>query len=104
MTQEEIQQVIDTALKNYTGDARILESAIGSLFVGLQIGWRPLHLIHRHKTLSRYQNILDLDFREVMPEIGRMADKSLGWRLAKHLNNFWDAVRGTAPGRTNELG
>lgn len=104
MTEEEIQQVIDAAIKNYVGDSRVLESAIGALFVGLRIGWRPLHLIHRHKTMSRYQEILNVDFRKIMPEVGPMADKSNGWRLAKHLSNFWDAVRGTAPGRTNEFG
>jgi hypothetical protein len=104
MTQEEIQQVIDAAIKNYVGDARILESAIGSLFVGLQIGWRPLHLMHMYKTMSRYQKILGLDFREVMPEVGPMADSLRGWRIAKNLNNFWDAVRGNVPGRGSEFG
>lgn len=103
MTNEEIQQVVNDAVQNYTGDARVLESAIGALLVGLRVGWRPLHLIHRHKTMSCYQEILGMDFHKVMPEVGPMADKSLGWRLAKRAQNFWDAVRGTAPGRTNEF-
>lgn len=104
MTQEEIQQVIDDAIKNYRGDARVLESAIGSLFFGLQIGWRPLHLMHMYKTMSRYEEILGVNFREVMPEVGPMADSLRGWRIAKNLENFWDAVRGTAPGRGSEFG
>lgn len=103
MTQDELQQVVDTAIKSYRGDGRVLESAIGALFIGFQVGWRPLLLMHRHKTISRYQGILDLDFHQIMPEVGPLANKMLGWRLVKGAENFWAVVRGSAPGRTSEF-
>ena len=100
---DELLQVIDKAINSYRGDVKVLESAIGALFVGCQIGWRPLRLIHSHKTFARYQRILGVDFFEVLPEVGPLADKSLGWRLAQQVENFWDAARGTVPGRSKEF-
>jgi hypothetical protein len=103
MSQDELLRVVESAIARYCGDGHVLESAIGALFLGLKVGWRPLHLMHRHNTLLRYQEVLDLNFREALPEVGPLADKMLGWRLAKKAQNFWDAVRGTAPGRTKEF-
>ena len=103
MNQSELFDLVDNVIKNYRGDVRLLESAIGALHVGLKIGWRPLRLIHSHQTFVRYEKILDLDFHEIMPEVGSLAHKSVGWRLAKKLANFWDAVRGPASYRSKEF-
>jgi hypothetical protein len=103
MTQEEIQQVIDTAIKSYDGDISVLEAAIGALHVGLKTGWKPLRLVHSHRTFTIYQKALGLDFHEVLPDIGPLADKSVAWRIAKHARNFWDVARGTLPGRSKEF-
>lgn len=102
MNQIELVQIVDSAFQKYRGDLHVFESAVGAFLLGTKVGWRPLHLIHRYPTLLRYQEILGLNFREVLPEVGPMADKMLGWRLAKSASNFWDAVRGTVPGRTRE--
>lgn len=101
MHQEDIRKVIDAAVSGYTGDARVLESAIGAFYLGFKIGWKPLRLMHSHKTFDRYQRILGLDFLEVLPEVGPLADKLLGWRIVKLAGNFWDAARGTVPGRSS---
>lgn len=103
MDQDELLRVVESAISRYRGDGHVLESAIGALFLGLRVGWRPLHLMHRHNTISRYQEVLGLSFRDVLPEVGPMAEKMLGWRIAKRAANFWDVVRGTAPGRTKEF-
>lgn len=103
MTNDQLHRVIDSAAKRYHGDATVLESAIGALHLGLMIGWRPLRLIHTHHTFSRYQKILGVDFHDVLPEVGPIADKSLAWRVAKTVENFWDLARGTLPGRSKEL-
>ena len=103
MTQEEIQQVIDATIKSYRGDISVLETAIGALYVGLKIGWKPLRLVHSHRTFASYQKVLGLDFHEVLPEVGPLADKSMAWRIAKHARNFWDVARGTLPGRSKEM-
>lgn len=103
MTEDDVQKVISDAMANYSGNVQVLESAIGALHVGLKTGWRPLRLMHTHSTFSRYQRILGVDFLEVLPEVGPLADKSLGWRIVKVVGNFWDAARGTIPGRSTEF-
>lgn len=102
MKSDDLQKVIDQAVQSYQGDFAVLESAIGALYVGLKIGWRPLCLIHSHRTFIRYQQVLGLDFHECLPEVGPFADKSLAWRVAKHAESFWDVVRGSVPGRSKE--
>ena len=103
MNKDELLRIVDTAIRSYQGDSTVLGSAIGALHIGLLIGWRPLRLIHSHRTFVRYEQILGLDFHEVLPEVGPLADKSLGWRIAKQAENFWDAVRGSVPGRSKQL-
>jgi hypothetical protein len=103
MNKDELLRIVDTVIRGYQGDSTVLGSAIGALHIGLLIGWRPLRLIHSHRTFVRYEQILGLDFHEVLPEVGPLADKSLGWRIAKQAENFWDAVRGSVPGRSKQL-
>lgn len=103
MNKDELLRVIDNAIRGYQGDSTVLGSAIGALHIGLLIGWRPLRLIHSHRTFVRYEQILGLDFHAVLPEVGPLAHKSVGWRLALHAENFWDAVRGSVPGRSKQL-
>lgn len=99
----EVQSIIDRAVIGYHGDARVLQSAIGALIVGLYIGRRPLLLIHGTSTLRKYQRILGADFHDLLPEEGVLCDRSLGYRISKRVGRFWDSVRGTAPGRSPEL-
>ena len=99
MKSDDLQKVIDQAVRSYRGDFAVLESAIGALHVGLKIGWRPLRLIHSYRTFTRYQQVLGLDFHDVLPEVGPLADKSFAWLLARHAENFWDVVRGSVPDR-----
>ena len=88
----------------HRGDVRVLQTAIGALHLGLAVGWKPLRLVHSHRTFVRYQEILQLDFHEVLPEVGVKADKLLAWRVAKVAKNFWDVARGSQPGRSREYG
>lgn len=95
---------IDNAVKTFRGNVSTLEAAIGALFVGRQVGWKVLVLVHDKKTIRRYEKILGLDFREIMPEVGPLADKSLAWSAVQKVSNFWKAVSGEIPGiRTPEL-
>lgn len=91
-------QVIDKAFKEFTGDFGQLEAAIGVLMTGRHLGWKPLLLIHDKKTLRRYEEILGVSFREIFPEIGPLAHKSMAWRLCQKVSNFWKAVSGDIPG------
>jgi len=94
-------QIIDTSLDavdRFKGDVLRLERAIGTLVVGKRFGWKVLYLIHDKKTLRDYEKILDVDFREVLPEVGPKASKSIAWVAFEGFKNFWKAVKGEIPG------
>ena len=98
MTDEEFISVIDNAFKSFNGDSSELESAIGTLAISRHLGWKPVFLIHQRVTIKKYETILGISFREVVPEIGPAASRSVSWKLAEKLSNFWKAVRGEIPG------
>ena len=75
-----------------------LEAAIGAYVVGLKIGWKPLLLVHDKKTLSKYEKILGINFRDELPEVGELANKSIAWNAAQRVSNYWKAVKGEIPG------
>ena len=74
------------------------------LYSGEQYGWRVLWLMHDRRTINRSQKILDVDFREILPEQGPRAEKSLAWRALNNMKDFWKAVRGEKKGiRSSEI-
>jgi len=90
--------IFEQPIKNFRGQVPTLETAIGAYIVGLRIGWKPLLLIHDKKTLSKYEKILGIDFREALPEVGELANKSMAWKAAQKVSNYWKAVKGEIPG------
>ena len=104
MNQRQEREMIDRAIKAFRGQVPTLETAIGAYLVGKQIGWRPLVLIHEKQTLRKYEKILGISFRDELPEVGKMADKSVAWTAVQKVSNFWKAVKGEISGiRTPEL-
>lgn len=94
MTPEELSERIENITKDYAGSVHDLYSAIGVLAVGDKLGWRVLRITLGRGTYSKYQKILDVDFKEAFPEEGVHARKSLGLGIVKKLNNFWNVVKG----------
>ncbi len=103
MDPKDLDRIVTTAIASYKGDAHVLESAIGALMVGLLLGRKPLLLIHGGSAIRRYQDILNIEFRSVMPDEGPLCHKSEGYKLAQKVGQFWASVRGSAPGRSSEL-
>ena len=105
MSEQQLVGVVDKAIKNFRGDSRKLSNAIGYLFIGRKVGWRPALLMYDRKSIREYEKILGVSSKDVMPELGPLENKSLAWRVAKKLSNFWKAVKGETPGyRSTELG
>jgi len=101
--EKELVQLIDQVTQNYKGNLHELESAIGMLMVGRQFGWKVMLLVHDKKTIRKYERMLGVDVREVLPEVGDFAHKSLAWVAAQKVGNFWKAVKGEIAGiRTPE--
>ena len=85
---------LDEAIVDFTGDFDELESAIGMLMVGRLVGWKVLVLIHNKRTIRKYEEILGINIREVLPEEGPFAYKSFAYEAVHKLGNFWKAVSG----------
>lgn len=90
----EMHQIERRAFARFQGQIDEFESAIGMLHLGYHVGWKPLVLIHNKRTLRKYEEILGIDIREQFEAEGPSAERSLGYRLAKQLGNFWKAVSG----------
>ena len=97
-------KIFDKAIKDYKGNVQILETAIGALIVGQQVGWKVLLLIHDKKTIRKYEKALGINFRDHMGETGPLSNKSIAWCAVQKVSNFWKAVSGEIPNiRSPEL-
>lgn len=90
----ELQAIEDKAITYFQGTIDDLESALGMLRIGHHLGWRVLYLIHSKKTIRKYEEILDIKVRDLFPEEGPSAKRSVGLALAKQASNFWKVVSG----------
>lgn len=93
----ELVELIDSAITDFKGQSEELENAIGALMFGRQIGWRALFLIHSPKSIKKYEKILGVEFRDLLPEEGPKAKRLVAWMLAKKVSNFWKLVKGEIP-------
>lgn len=91
-------EITDTAFKNFKGNSKELTGAIGHLMVGRHIGWKPLLLILDKSTVKKYEDILGIEFRDVLEPEGTDADRSIAWTAVKKIKSFWKAVKGEVPG------
>jgi hypothetical protein len=94
---DEFSGIIKDSLRDYSGDISIFESAVGALFLGICVGWRPLFIIHNQKTIKRYESILNVKFRDYMEPTTDLSDKSQGYNVVETLGDFWAGVRGSVP-------
>jgi hypothetical protein len=91
---EELHDIERNAFAKFTGNFDDLEAAIGMLHMGAHIGWKPLVLIHNKRTIRKFEEILNVEIREIFPGEGPSADRLLGYKIAKKIGNFWRAVSG----------
>lgn len=95
---QELIRTVDDAMVRFRGNSSELESAIGALFVGRKFGWKVLYLIHSKATIRKYEKILGVAFREVLPETGPLSKKSIAWTAVDKIGGFWKVVKGEKPG------
>jgi len=90
----ELETIERSAVANYRGQLDDLEKAIGLLRIGHHVGWKVLVLVHNKRTIKKYEQILGINIREFFPEEGPSSERSIGYKIAKNLGNFWKAVSG----------
>jgi len=91
---KEMHEITRKATARFEGNASELGSAIGMLHMGHHVGWKVLLMMHNKRTLRKYEKILDIKIREYFKPEGPSAERSLGYRVAKKIGEFWKAVSG----------
>ncbi|MFC1772405.1 hypothetical protein ACFL3A_03520 [Pseudomonadota bacterium] len=90
----DLERIEKEAIANFSGPLDQLNSAIGMLRMGHHFGWRALYIIHSKRTIRKYEDILNIQIRDLFPEEGPSSFRSIGYEVAKTLKNFWKAVSG----------
>jgi hypothetical protein len=90
----QLQTIELDAIARFVGTTDELETSLGFLRLGFQIGWKPLMIIHSKKTVRKYEQILGINSRELFPEETASSERIMGFKIAKKLSNFWKAVSG----------
>lgn len=98
MTEKQLVEIVDKAIKRFSGNTDSLLSAIGYLFVGRKFGWRVMYFMHSQGTVRKYEKILDIKSEDVMPELGPLAKKAVVWDAVQKVSNYWKAVKGEIAG------
>jgi hypothetical protein len=91
---KQLQEIELRAIAKFYGNLDELESALGFLHLGFHYGWRAMAIIHSKKTFKKYEQILEIDARQLFPEETPTSERSVGYAFAKKLSNFWKAVSG----------
>ena len=104
LSEKQIVDLIDKAIKEYQGDIDVLASAIGYLMIGRKFGWRVIFFMHRQSTIKKYEKILQIeDSRDLMPELGALAKKAAAYQAVQKVSNYWKAVKGEIAGRSTKI-
>ena len=98
MSEKQLVDLIDKAIKNFQGNSDSLSGAIGYLMIGRKFGWRVMFFMHTQGTVRKYEQILGIKTRDLMPEEGPYAKKAAVYQAIKKVSNFWKAVKGEVAG------
>lgn len=93
----QLDEIEERAFIHFSGQLDELESALGMLRIGHHMGWKVLYMIHSKKTIRKYEEILDIKIRDIFPDEGPSAGRSIGLSIAKKFSNFWKVVSGEIP-------
>lgn len=96
LTDEQI-ETIEKSIKDFRGIATTLESALGALIIGHQLGWRVLKMCHSSATLKKYEKVLGIKYADVCPEKTELSKKNFGVVAADKLKAFWAVATGKKP-------
>ena len=87
-----LEEIEADAIADFEGDLPDLESALGMLRLGHQVGWKVLYIIHSKQTVRKYEGILHIKVREIFKETGPSSYRLNGFRLVETMSNFWKAI------------
>jgi len=91
---EDLDLEIKKIMSEYTGDADILERALGALLISRFYGWHVARLLHTPATYRKYEKALDLKYSEKAFSTTTYSKKSRLYVWARDLNKVWQVIRG----------
>ncbi len=96
MTQEQVQNQIETVCQEFHGQAPDLFQIVGVVVVGRFFGWRVVRLVVSRRIWSLTTRFFG-DPKEWMPERGLLAYKSKGLQFVDTMGGYWDFIKGVTP-------
>lgn len=93
MNDEEMIKKIEEVSAAFVGQLDDLQAAVGMLAVGRLYGWRVTRLISSKRHWSVACKLFG-DLKELLPERGVLAHKSVGLAIVDKAENYWDIVAG----------
>lgn len=93
ISDEELLKKIDDVCASFVGQIDDLDVAIGMLISGRLYGWRVIRLVHSNRHWNFACKLFG-DLKEILPERGILANKSVGLALIDKTSDYWDVIRG----------
>lgn len=93
MTDEELIRRIEDVSTSFKGQLDDLQAAVGMVAVGRLYGWRVTRLISSKRHWSVACKLFG-DLKELLPERGVLAHKSVGLAIVDKAGTYWDIVAG----------
>lgn len=95
MNDEDFLLHMDNFIKTYKGDAGVLFSVVGVVFVGRVYGWKVIRLFISQSTYAKYQKVFGLEFKSIMSAETEFSDRALAYKAIKKLKEFWSIIKGS---------
>jgi hypothetical protein len=92
LSDEDFLEIVKDACHEFAGDTTVLESAIGALAWGRVVGWHGLRVMHSSRTFKKYEEILNIKFREKLKDRTIHSTRMNGIRLADGMGKFWQVI------------
>lgn len=96
ITDEELMQKIDEVSKEFSGQIDHFYEAVGMIVVGRYFGWEFMRLASSRRCWATATTWFG-DPKELMPQRGKYAYKSVYLGCIDSMKEFWEIVRGHKP-------
>ncbi len=93
MNDSELMKKIDEVSTEFKGQIDDLQAAIGIVMVGRLYGWRVMRLTSSRRHWMVTCRLFG-DLKEILPERGVLAHKSLGLKIVDTFADYWDVING----------
>lgn len=93
ITDEQMIKIINDKSTNFSGQLDDLQAAVGMLVIGRLYGWRVIRLISSRRHWSVACKLFG-DLKELLPERGVLAHKSVGLAIVDKAGDYWGIIKG----------